>query len=101
MALPVLFAAARTLGDICNSLVMLCIYTGSGFTTDQRLTYNSVTTGISTVSAFVLAAASLLVSCGVALPVVTAIADVDTTYTGYMLIAVFIGIAGVAMLTAG
>lgn len=91
LALPLLFDAGMTLGDTINSLLMLRIYTGSGFTVDQRLTYNLVTTGVSTVSAFivaVLAGASLLDTTGVRSPMIAAIADSDTTYAGYALIAI-------------
>lgn len=99
LALPVLFAAAMTLGDTLNSLLMLRIYTAAQTEPRHRLIYNLVVTGIGILSAFsvaVLAASALLTDHGITFSVLHQLAAIDTTFAGYALVGIFSAAGAVA-----
>ena len=100
LCLPILFAAAMTLGDTCNGLMMLKMYTSAQDDPARKINYNLLITGVGIVSAVIVgtvAAATLLSEqAGLDIGVLAGIAAVDTEYAGYLLAAVFalIGITG-------
>ncbi|WP_161632128.1 HoxN/HupN/NixA family nickel/cobalt transporter [Nakamurella lactea] len=102
LSLPLLFAAAMTLGDTINGLMMLKMYQSADADPLRKINYNLVVTGISVLSALtvgVLAAASLLADeAGVGGGLLTAMAGVDTEYFGYILAGIFAVIGTVAAL---
>lgn len=102
LALPLLFAAAMTLGDTCNGLMMLKMYETAHADPVRKVTFNLVVTGVSICSAVgvaVVATSTLLTEYAeVRLQAVRAIAAVDTGHTGYLLVVSFAVIAGLAWL---
>lgn len=101
LALPVLFAAAMTLADTTNSLMMLKMYETVQENPARKVTFNLLVTGIGIASALTvggLALAGLLRESGVDLGVVDALASVDTAYAGYGLAIGFAATALVALL---
>lgn len=103
LCLPLLFAAAMTLADTTNGLVMLKMYRVAEEDPARKITYNLVITGIGIVSGFVvatIAAATLLTDrAGLDVPFLTSIASLDTEHAGYVLAAALAVIGVVATLT--
>lgn len=107
LGLPFLFAAAMTLGDTANGLMMLRMYTTAQREPRRLITYNLLITGIGIVSGLlvaVLAAAALLDSAGLAsvglasvgrAPVIAALTSADTEHAGFMLAALMAAIGAV------
>jgi high-affinity nickel-transport protein len=99
LCLPILFAAAMTLGDTLNGLMMLKMYSTAQEDPERKINYNLLVTGVGIVSGLVvgtIAAATLLSQeAGVDLGVITAIAEANTTYAGFLLAALF-AVIGVA-----
>ncbi len=99
LCLPILFTAAMTLGDTCNGLMMLKLYTRAQDDPARKINYNLLITGVGIGSAVVvgvIATATLLTEgAGLDLGFLAGIAAVDTEYAGYLLAALFalIGIA--------
>lgn len=102
LSLPILFAAAMTLGDTANGLMMLRMYRAAQHEPKRRITYNLVITAVGIVSAVVvgtLAAATVLTEVvGLELAPVVAIASLDTEYAGFMLAGLFVIIGVTAAL---
>jgi high-affinity nickel-transport protein len=103
LALPILFAAAMTLGDTSNGLMMLKLYETADDDPIRKVRFNLLITGVSIVSALtvgVIAGATLLSEvAGVELAPVVALASVDTSYAGYLLVVFFaaVGLAAVLL----
>ncbi len=93
LCLPILFAAAMTLGDTTNGLVMLKMYRTAHEDPRRKINYNLVVTGVGIVSGLIVGAVavSTLLSehGGTSSGVVVAIASLDTHYAGYLLAALF------------
>jgi high-affinity nickel-transport protein len=102
LSLPFLFAAAMTLGDTSNGLMMLRLYESAATEPARKINFNLLITGISICSALIvglIAGATLLTgTTGVDLAPVRAIAEVDTAGAGYLLAAGFAVIGIVAAL---
>jgi len=102
LSLPLLFAAAMTLGDTLNSLMMLRMYEDVQTDPARKITYNLVVTGLGVVSALavaVLAAAALLSDvAGWHNPVVDGLASLDASDAGFALAGLFAVIGGTAFL---
>jgi high-affinity nickel-transport protein len=102
LALPFLFAAAMTLGDTSNGLMMLKLYETAAADPARKINFNLLITGISICSALVvgvLAISTLLSEAfGVGAGPIGAIAALDTQYAGYLLAAGFAVIFCVAAL---
>ncbi|RIJ67040.1 nickel transporter [Nakamurella silvestris] len=102
LSLPFLFAAAMTLGDTVNGLMMLKMYETADADPVRKINYNLVVTGVSVLSALtvgVLAVSALLADeAGVEVGPLQAVARIDTEYFGYVLVAVFAVIGAVAAL---
>ncbi len=100
LCLPILFAAAMTLGDTSNGLMMLKMYQTANDNPARKVNYNLLITGVSIFSAFAVGtiAISTILSevAGVRLAWFSWIAALDTEYAGYLLAALFavIGISG-------
>ncbi len=96
LCLPILFAAAMTLGDTSNGLMMLRMYQTANDNPAHKVNYNLLITGVSILSAFAVGtiAISTILSevAGVHLPVFDWIASLDTEYAGYLLAALFAAI---------
>ena len=103
LALPILFAAAMTLGDTSNGLMMLKLYEAAHEDPARKVHFNLLVTGVSIVSALtvgVIATSTLLSEvAGVEVAPVAALASVDTSYAGYLLAAFFaaVGLAAVLL----
>lgn len=98
LCLPILFAAAMTLGDTVNGLMMLKMYTAAHTDPRRKINYNLLVTGVSILSGLVvgvIAIATLLGYSGVDLGVVSAVAEANTEYAGFGLAALF-AVIGVA-----
>lgn len=93
LSLPFLFAAAMTLGDTLNGLMMLKMYETADADPIRKINYNLVVTGISVLSALtvgIIAASTLLTEeAGSHATVLTSIAGLDTQYFGYLLAGLF------------
>lgn len=89
LALPFLFAAAMTLGDTSNGLMMLKLYESAATDPARKINFNLLITGISICSALVvgvLAISTLLSEVfGVGAGPIDAIASLETEYAGYLL----------------
>lgn len=99
LALPVMFAAAMTLGDTANALVMLRMYTAA-VSDRRRAWFNLVVTSISVVSAVVIAAITIsgvLGDLGVSIALFDLLAGVDTEWWGVGLVVVFLVLGIVAL----
>jgi high-affinity nickel-transport protein len=100
LALPFLFAAAMTLGDTSNGLMMLKLYESAATDPARKINFNLLITGISICSALVvgaIAAAGLLTAITGAQPApIRAVAEIDTAGAGYLLAAGFAVIGIVA-----
>ncbi|MFP5283121.1 MAG: HoxN/HupN/NixA family nickel/cobalt transporter [Actinomycetes bacterium] len=95
LALPVLFAAAMTLGDTSNGLMMLRLYEAAQQHPARKVNFNLLVTGVgiaSGLSVGVLALAGLLREAGVRARLVETLTDVDTTYAGFALAVGFVAI---------
>ncbi len=100
LCLPFLFAAAMTLGDTSNGLMMLRLYQTAADHPARKVNYNLVITGVSILAALlvgVIAAATLLSGAGVRIAPVEAVAAIDTGYAGYLL-AGFFAVIGITAL---
>jgi high-affinity nickel-transport protein len=102
LALPFLFAAAMTLGDTSNGLMMLKLYETAAADPARKINFNLLITGISICSALVvggIAISTLLTEvAGVDQALFTTVAAVDTGWAGYALAAGFAVIGIVAAL---
>ncbi len=102
LSLPFLFAAAMTLGDTSNGLMMLRLYESAATDPARKINFNLVITGIGIGSALVVGAiaAATLISetTGIDPAPIRAIRRMDTTGAGYLLAAGFAVIGLVAAL---
>jgi len=102
LCLPFLFTAAMTLGDTGNGLMMLRLYRRAERDPARMVGYNLLVTGVSILSGLlvaVLAAATLLTEeAGWRTGALQALAGVDTSYAGYLLVGFFAVIGTVAAL---
>ena len=101
LCLPFLFAAAMTLGDTSNGLMMLRIYQrGAG--PARKISYNLLITGVSILSGLLvagLALATLLTDvAGWRFGLLRAAASVDTGRAGYLLAGFFALVGSAAVL---
>lgn len=100
LSLPLLFAAAMTLGDTLNGLMMLTMYRTADADPIRKITYNLAITGISVLSALtvgVIAVSSLLTEeAGASAGPLNALVSIDTGYFGYILAGLFAVIGMVA-----
>ena len=103
LALPFLFAAAMTLGDTVNGLMMLKMYATANEDPVRKVTFNLVITGVSIASALtvgLIAAATLATdTMGLDIGLLTAVAATDTRYAGYLL-ALFFAVVGLVAVLA-
>ena len=99
LCLPFLFTAAMTLGDTSNGLMMLRLYRTAEEDPRRKISYNLLITGVSILSGFavgVIALSTLLTEVlGWRSGVLTALASVDTSHAGYLLV-VFFALVGLA-----
>ena len=100
LSLPFLFAAAMTLGDTTNGLLMLKMYETADEQPARKINFNLVITGVSILSALTVATlggATLLIEhAGLRMGLLESVAAIDTTYAGYLLVALFAVIATIA-----
>ena len=100
LALPFLFAAAMTLGDTANGLMMLKMYESAHDDPKRKLNFNLVITGVGILSALTVgtfATATLLTEqAGLKVDALEAIATTSTQYTGYLLAGLFAVIGAIA-----
>ncbi len=100
LSLPFLFAAAMTLGDTANGLMMLKMYETANDDPIRKINFNLIITGVGIISALTvgtLATATLLTEqAGLQVGVLEAIATTSTQYAGYMLAGLFAVIGAVA-----
>jgi high-affinity nickel-transport protein len=93
LCLPFLFAAAMTLGDTSNGLMMLKMYTAATEDPSRKINYNLLVTGVGIVSGVIVGAIAFATlfteQAGLDAGVFNAIASIDTEYAGYLLAAVF------------
>ena len=101
LCLPILFAAAMTLGDTCNGLMMLKMYQTANHDPARKINYNIVITSVSILSGLtvaLIAAATLLTEqAGWRPALLEHIAAINTQYAGYLL-AGFFAVVGLAAL---
>lgn len=86
MCLPILFAAAMTLGDTTNGILMLRVYGNASTNPDKALRFNATVTSISITSAIavaVLCAINIANLAGAAWA--ARLAETDTTWAGPLL----------------
>lgn len=104
MALPVLFAAAMTLGDTANGLVMLRMYSAA-VSDRSRAWFNLALTVVSVTAAVVIALVTLsgllVGDLGLGLPGLSSVALLDTEWWGVGLIALLLAVGLVAVLVHG
>ncbi len=102
LCLPFLFAAAMTLGDTTNGLMILRMYETAADDPARKINFNLLITSISILSALTvatLAAATLLTEhARLRIGVLETIASISTEYAGYMLVGLFALIGTVAYL---
>lgn len=100
LSLPFLFAAAMTLGDTTNGLMMLKMYQTASDDPARKINFNLLITGISILSALTvgtLAGATLLTEqAGLSSGMLQLLASFDTKYAGYLLAALFATIGTIA-----
>ncbi len=100
LSLPFLFAAAMTLGDTANGLMMLKMYESAHDDPKRKINFNLVITGIGIISALTvgtLATATLLTEqAGLRIAVLESIATTSTQHAGYMLAGLFAIIGAIA-----
>jgi len=93
LSLPILFAAAMTLGDTGNGLMMLRMYRSAQEDPARKINYNLLITGVGILSGLVVGAIALATllteQTGVRLGLITTVAALDTEYAGYLLAALF------------
>jgi high-affinity nickel-transport protein len=94
LCLPFLFTAAMTLGDTSNGLMMLRLYRSAEEDPRRKIDYNLLITGVSILSGLavgVIALSTLLSEVvGWRSGPLTALASVDTSHAGYLLVAFFV-----------
>jgi len=99
LCLPILFAAAMTLGDTVSGLMMLKMYTAAQDDPARKINYNLLVTGVGIISGLivgVIAAATLLSEeAGVGGGFLASVAAANTEYAGYLL-AVLFAVIGVS-----
>jgi len=102
LCLPFLFAAAMTLGDTTNGLMMLRLYESAQADPVRKINFNLMVTGMSILSALLVgltAGATLLTTVGgIDGGLVSALTSVDTAYAGYLLAGFFALVGGSAFL---
>ena len=100
LALPFLFAAAMTLGDTANGLMMLKLYESAHDDPARKLNFNLIITGVGIISALtvgIVGTATLLTEqAGLRLGMLEAIAATSTEHAGYLLVALFMIIGALA-----
>ena len=97
LSLPLLFAAAMTLGDSLNGYLMLRLYSSAQHR--HRARYNVVITAVSIAAALaisLLTFAHLALDLGVGWPGLDAVAGVDTDWAGAGLLGLFVVVGLVA-----
>jgi nickel/cobalt transporter (NiCoT) family protein len=96
LCLPILFAAAMTLGDTSNGLMMLKMYQAASDDPARKINYNLLITGVSILSAVTVGAIAVSTILAqvlhVHLAAVEWIAALNTEYAGYLLAALFAAI---------
>lgn len=102
LALPLAFAAAMTLCDSLNGMAMMRMYRSALVDPLRRLGFNAVVTGISALSALLIAVITLggFVGAAFALedPVTEWLGSVDLGHAGLLLVALFLAVWGTAVL---
>ncbi|MCU1554137.1 MAG: high-affinity nickel-transporter [Arthrobacter sp.] len=101
LALPLSFAAAMTLCDTVNGVVMMRMYRTALADPRRKLVFNAVVTGVSAVSALFIATitlGSILSAAGLRAPLTDALAAVDLGDAGLALVAVMLLSWGTASL---
>lgn len=101
LALPLAFAAAMTLCDTVNGVVMMRMYRSALADPRRKLVFNAVVTGISAVSALFIATLTLvgvLSAVGLRYPPTECRAAVDVGEAGLVLVAVLLLCWGTAAL---
>jgi nickel/cobalt transporter (NiCoT) family protein len=101
LALPLAFAAAMTLCDTVNGVVMMRMYRSALADPGRKLVFNAVVTGISAVSALLIATITfggILSAVGFRHPLTEWLAAVDLGEVGLLLIAVLLLSWGTASL---
>ena len=102
LCLPFLFAAAMTLGDTSNGLMMLKLYETAVDQPARKITFNLLVTGVSILSAVTVAAlavATLLTTQGgLSVEVLQVVAGVHIEHAGFLLAGLFAAIGVVALL---
>lgn len=100
LSLPFLFAAAMTLGDTANGLMMLKMYESAQDDPRRKITFNLIITGVGIVSALTVgtfATATLLTTqAGLEGGVLEAMANTSTEHAGYLLVGLFAVIGAIA-----
>ena len=92
LALPLMFAAAMTLGDTINGVMMLKMYESAQSDPVRKLNYNLLITGLGVLSAAavsIFTLTTLLADTGTVDGPLGAIARVDTKYFGFGLAGLF------------
>ncbi|MGO4187950.1 HoxN/HupN/NixA family nickel/cobalt transporter [Pseudarthrobacter sp. TAF60_1] len=92
MTIPLAFAAAMTLCDSLNGIAMMRLYKSAMENPQRRLGFNAVITGLSSLSALLVAVITLggLVNAlGLDQPAITWLAGIDLGDAGLALVAVF------------
>lgn len=101
LSLPLLFAAAMTLGDSLNGYLMLRLYSSAQHR--RRARYNVVITAVSIAAALAISLvtfAHLAVGLGLRWPALDALANLDTDWAGVGLLGVFVLVGLVAAAAA-
>jgi nickel/cobalt transporter (NiCoT) family protein len=102
LCLPFLFAAAMTLGDTSNGLMMLRLYRSAEQDARRKIDYNLLITGVSILSGLLVAAIALSTLLtellGWRVGLVETLAGVDTEHAGYLLAGFFALVGSAAVL---
>jgi high-affinity nickel-transport protein len=102
LCLPFLFTAAMTLGDTSNGLMMLRLYRAAEQDPRPKISYNLLITGVSILSGLLVAAialATLLTDvAGWRVGILQALATLDTSRAGYLLVGFFVLVGSAAVL---
>ena len=100
LCLPILFTAAMTLGDTSNGLMMLHLYRSADEDPARKVNFNLLITGVSILSGLavgLIAGATLLSEqLGWQAGLVQGLAELDTSWAGYLLAGFFavVGLVG-------
>jgi high-affinity nickel-transport protein len=101
MAIPLAFAAAMTLCDSVNGIAMMRLYRSALENPQRRLGFNTVITGLSALSALLIAVITLgglVNAAGLDQPAIAWLAGIDLGEGGLALIAAFAAVWLVAVL---